>query len=42
MVGTREGEDPARYWPLSHLEQWIPALFISLYLFGFIAALVTQ
>ena len=37
-----KGEDPARYWPLSHLEQWLPALFIGLYLFGFIAALVTQ
>jgi hypothetical protein len=37
-----KGEDPARYWRLSHLEQWTPALFIGLYLFGFIAALVTQ
>jgi hypothetical protein len=37
-----EGRDPARYWPLSHLEQWIPMLFIGVYLFGLIAALITR
>jgi drug/metabolite transporter (DMT)-like permease len=31
-----EGKDPARYWPLSHIEQLIPALFAVIYLFGFI------
>jgi len=35
-----EGKDPARYWPLTHLEQWIPTLFAALYIFGFIAALI--
>lgn len=34
-----EGKDPARYWPLSHLEQWIPALFALSYIGGFIALL---
>jgi MFS family permease len=35
-----QGEDPSRYWPLSHLEQWIPALFAISYLGGFIAVLL--
>ncbi len=35
-----EGKDPARYWPLSHLEQWIPVLFAISYLGGFIAVLL--
>jgi hypothetical protein len=33
-----EGKDPARYWPLTHLEQWIPVLFAVMYLAGFVAA----
>ena len=35
-----EGKDPSRYWPLTHLEQWIPALFAACYLGGFIAVLL--
>jgi len=35
-----EGEDPARYWPITHLEQWIPILFAASYLGGFIAIMV--
>jgi hypothetical protein len=35
-----EGKDPSRYWPLSHLEQWIPLLFGFSYLGGFLAILV--
>jgi hypothetical protein len=31
------GEDPARYWPLTHLEQWVPLLFAATYVSGFIA-----
>jgi hypothetical protein len=34
-----EGRDKARYWPLTHLEQWVPGLFAAAYLFGAIAAL---
>lgn len=34
-----QGKDPARYWPLSHVEQWIPVLFGVTYLAGFIAAM---
>ena len=34
------GEDPSRYLPLSHLEQWIPMLFAASYLGGFIAVLL--
>ncbi|MEV4209803.1 RipA family octameric membrane protein [Nocardia salmonicida] len=33
-----EGKDRARYWPLSHIEQWIPLLFGLSYLAGFLAA----
>jgi hypothetical protein len=35
-----EGKDPTRYWPLSHLEQWIPLLFAITYVAGFIAVMV--
>ena len=35
-----EGKDPARYWPLTHLEQWIPLLFAITYVGGFIAVMV--
>lgn len=32
-----EGKDRARYWPLSHIEQWIPILFALAYISGFLA-----
>ncbi|HTD58390.1 MAG TPA: hypothetical protein VK672_05800 [Solirubrobacteraceae bacterium] len=32
-----EGRDKARYWPLTHLEQWVPCVFAAAYLAGFIA-----
>jgi hypothetical protein len=35
-----EGKDRSKYWPLSHLEQWVPALFAATYLVGFVAAAV--
>jgi hypothetical protein len=35
-----EGRDPTRYWPLSHVEQSIPALFAFIYTAGFIALLL--
>jgi hypothetical protein len=35
-----EGRDPARYWPLSHVEQWIPVLFALAYTAGLIALLL--
>jgi hypothetical protein len=35
-----EGKDPSRYWPLSHLEQWIPVLFAISYAGGFISVLL--
>ena len=35
-----EGKDPSRYWPLSHLEQWIPALFGICYISGYVAILL--
>lgn len=33
-----EGKDWSKYWPLSHVEQWVPVLFAIIYLFGFVAA----
>ena len=32
-----KGEDPSRYWPLSHVEQWVPFLFGVAYIGGFFA-----
>lgn len=35
-----EGKDPKRYWPVSHIEQWLPILFAATYLGGFIALIL--
>ncbi|WP_067844421.1 RipA family octameric membrane protein [Nocardia lijiangensis] len=35
-----EGKDRARYWPLSHIEQWIPLLFALAYISGFLATVL--
>ena len=35
-----EGTDRSRYWPLSHIEQWIPLLFAVAYVSGFFAAIL--
>jgi len=35
-----KGEDRSRYWPLTHLEQWIPVLFGVTYVGAFVAALI--
>ncbi len=32
-----EGSDRAKYWPLTHLEQWMPVFFGALYVSAFIA-----
>jgi hypothetical protein len=34
-----EGRDHSKYWPLTHLEQWIPVAFAAMYLGGFVVAL---
>jgi hypothetical protein len=36
-----QGHDPARYWPLSHIEQWIPGFFAAAYTAGFLIVLFT-
>ena len=36
-----EGEDKAKYWPLTHLEQWIPTLFAATYIATFIAVIAS-
>jgi hypothetical protein len=36
-----EGKDRSRYWPLSHIEQWIPVLFGFAYVAGFIAVVAS-
>lgn len=37
-----EGKDPKRYWPLSHIESWIPAFFATLYVGGFVALMAMR
>jgi hypothetical protein len=36
-----EGKDRRRYWPLSHIEKWIPILFAGTYLAAAVAAVTT-
>ncbi len=36
-VALGEGRDPSRYWPLTHVEQWVPFLFALFYVVGFLA-----
>jgi hypothetical protein len=33
-----QGRERGIYWPLSHVEQWVPVLFAATYLLGFVAA----
>jgi hypothetical protein len=35
-----EGRDRSKYWPLTHLEQWVPILFVAIYLGGFLVAII--
>lgn len=35
-----EGSDRAKYWPLTHVEQWIPCIFGLTYIAAFTAALL--
>ena len=35
-----EGRDRSKYWPLTHLEKWIPVLFAAIYVAGFLAAVI--
>jgi hypothetical protein len=37
-----EGRDWKKYWPLSHIESWIPAFFAALYISGFAALWATR
>ena len=34
-----KGEDPAKYWPITRVEQLVPILFAVVYLAGFVAVL---
>jgi hypothetical protein len=36
-VALAKGKNPAVYWPLTHVEQWVPALFALAYLGGYVA-----
>lgn len=35
-----EGRDPRRYWPLTHIEKWLPILFGATYFAAFVAVLL--
>jgi hypothetical protein len=41
VTNTSQGRDAARYWPLSHVEQFVTALFAACYSAGLTAVLVT-
>jgi hypothetical protein len=36
-----QGRDPRRYWPLTHIERWVPVLFAVAYVGAFIAAMAS-
>jgi hypothetical protein len=36
-----EGGDRARYWPLTHVEQWVPAVYAAAYIGGFFAVVLS-
>lgn len=40
-VTLGEGKDRAKYWPLTHLEQWVPVMFGAIYVVGFVVAVVS-
>ena len=35
-----QGEDRSKYWPLSHIESWVPALFALTYVAAVVTAIV--
>ena len=35
-----EGKDRSKYWPLTHIEQWIPILFAATYFAAFIITML--
>ncbi|MEU3184787.1 hypothetical protein ABZ707_11360 [Streptomyces sp. NPDC006923] len=37
-----EGRDRSKYWPLTHVEQWIPLLFATCYLGGFVVLVLAR
>jgi len=37
-----EGRDPSRYVPLTHLEQWVPALFAAAYIIGAVLTIASS
>lgn len=37
-----EGKDKAIYWPLTHLEQWVPSVFAFMYICGFLVVLLAK
>jgi hypothetical protein len=39
-VALGKGKDPARYWPVTHVEQWVPLVFAATYVVGFVALLL--
>jgi hypothetical protein len=41
-VALGEGKDPTKYWPLSHIESWIPVFFAALYVGGFVALMAIR
>ncbi|MGY2082277.1 RipA family octameric membrane protein [Blastococcus sp. SYSU DS0539] len=34
------GDDRAKYWPLTHVEPWVPGIYAGAYVAGFVTALI--
>jgi hypothetical protein len=39
-VALGEGRNRSKYWPLTHLEQWIPVTFAAIYVLGAVVAVL--
>jgi hypothetical protein len=37
-----QGKDLKKYWPLSHIESWVPVFFAALYVAGFVALMAMR
>lgn len=40
-IALAKGKDPSTYWPLTHVEKWIPVIFAVAYIGGFTVLAIT-
>lgn len=41
-VALGEGEDRRKYWPLTHIERWVPVLFAAVYVAALVAVIAGE